>query len=305
MAWYGTLCQNACGQAMSGLCDQFLAGVAVALVSEYSRPIHRWGEDMVRLSSAGESDSPWHGWRQSPPAGSVGENDSRPLYLFTKGLPCNEEVPFTPPPSWCLRRGVESVRSYRYANRRYATTYIKGNCHANTTMTEYHEDTLRLIASPAKASMLNHPLTHGPDDWFARPSSLELVMSFEATHGLMPASVREWFLIPESPRILFRLSRLCSLYPDEFEVEEFNGRLIAVFASDDISANIWAFRLDVPDDPQVLFTDVDHAGPWVQVSDTFSRFIYRLLKGGQASVGGGFRRTKAALIDFERECDGT
>jgi len=81
--WYGALCQNACGQPLFGLRDQFLESVEVALFSGYSRPIHRWGEDMVRLSSAGESDSPWHGWRQSPPAGSVGENDSRPLYLFT------------------------------------------------------------------------------------------------------------------------------------------------------------------------------------------------------------------------------
>ena len=70
------------GQLLFGLCDQFLAGVEVTLLAENPRPFHRWVEDMVRLSSAGESDLSWHGWRLFSPAGAMDEKTPRPLYSY-------------------------------------------------------------------------------------------------------------------------------------------------------------------------------------------------------------------------------
>ena len=60
--------------------DHLLQRLEIALLAENPRPSHRSIEHMVRISSAGNSDSSWHAWRLSYPSRAVNNKDSRPLY---------------------------------------------------------------------------------------------------------------------------------------------------------------------------------------------------------------------------------
>src|SRR5262249_33581467 len=120
----------------------------------------------------------------------------------------------------------------------------------------FHDRTYALlgIVPPPEAEQIPHPV---------------LFPELGPPPGDLPASVLEWYAIPDAVKLASRQDWLWPI--NELQYIEYSGRRLTVFMSENQGVCRWAVRRN-GDDPEVLVSIED--GPYVRCADSFSDHIF-------------------------------